>query len=284
MLFQFLNLKASCIFVLLLPFSFLFLSSLHPEISIGNSDFDISDKISVRESNYELQISVGDRIFVFGKAKGTLDKVKVGMHVLLFSQDAESGVNPNSFTSVSWKKLKDGSIQIQSSYKPWPSSLVWTVYENGQLKMEAKSTPEGLQNATWLGLGFNFPDQSLSQISWKSSGTGFGQWKNLDYLPMADPEVELPDFQQGFFQAIQTVKMEFESITLDIATETPGVFLGLGKGQGIENSLPQLTSDLSFLFNQPLLSPAKVTQSPSAHSSGTPFLSIDPLVLWFHFQ
>lgn len=282
--FQLLSLKALFLFFLIIFLISPFLSSSFSEISVGYSVFHGSDKISIRESNYELQISVGDRLFVFGKAKGTLDKVKVGMHVLAFAQDSESGTNFNSFTSVSWKKLKDGSVQIQSSYKPWPNSLLWTVYENGQLKMEASSTPEGFQNTNWLGLGFNFPDQALKQISWESSGAGFGQWKNLDYLPMADPEVELPTFQQGFFQPVQAVKLEFETITLNIVIEATGVFLGLGKDQLCQNSFPQLTSDLAFLFNQPLPSSEKVLQSSSVNSPVKPFMSKNPLVLWFHFQ
>lgn len=250
----------------------------------AQSEYLYPNGISVRESNYELQVSVGDKIFVFGKAKGTLDKVKVGMNVLHFAQVAGLDGNPNKFSKVSWKKLKDGSIQILSSYEPWPHSLYWIVYANGQLKMEASSPPENFKNAQWLGLGFDYPDQLLNQVSWSSASAGFGQWKNSNFVPMADPEIETSDGNEGFFQPIQTVKLEFEAITIDVRTETPGVFLSLGEDKNQDMASPNLKTDLAFFFNQPLQNSEQPPQTPSGISSVRQFLADNSLVLWFHFQ
>lgn len=242
------------------------------------------DKISVRESNSELQVTVGEKIFVFGKAKGTLDKIKVGMHVLHFSQAADSKDFENTFTKVTWKKLKDGSIQIQSSYNPWPKSLSWIVFEDGRLKMEASAPPSDLVDSRWLGLGFNFPDQLLNLITWKSSGADMGQWKNLNYVPMADPELEILAENEGVFKPIRSIRMEFETVILEVITETSGVFFGLWENHYLPNTYLDLNTDMVFLFNQPIQDPKNTIQSPSGNSIPGQIMSQDPLVLWFHFQ
>lgn len=242
------------------------------------------NKISVRESNAELQVAVGEKIFVFGKAKGTLDKIKVGMHVLHFSQAADSKDFENTFSKVTWKKLKDGSIQIQSSYNPWPKSLSWTVFGDGRLKMEASAAPADFVNAKWLGLGFNFPDQLLHLISWYSIGAEIGQWENLNYVPMADPLIEVKVENESFFKPIKSVRMEFETVVLEVSTETKGVFFGLGENQHLANTYPNLSTDMVFLFNQPIQDTENTLQTPSGSLSSSRILSQDPLVLWFHFQ
>lgn len=258
--------------------------SVVPNLAFNFEEFVPSDKISVRESNTELQVTVGEKIFVFGKARGTLDKVKVGMHVLHFSQVPNNEGNWSTFTNVNWKKLKDGSIQIQSSYSPWPHVLTWTVLENGQLKMVASAPPSDFSDLGWLGLGFNYPDQMLYQVSWNSAGAGFGQWKNQNFTPMASPEIAIQSEDSGFFQPFQTARLEFESVTIDVSTETAGLFLGLGQSHFGNSTLPFLKSDLAFLFNQPEIQPAKEPQTPSALGSADQRVSLSPLVLWFHFQ
>lgn len=244
----------------------------------------VENKISVRESNTELQVSVGEMIFVFGKAKGTLDKIKAGMNVLHFSQAADSESFGNTFAKVTWKKLKDGSIQIQSSYNPWPKSLSWTVLADGRLKMEASAPPADFVDSKWLGMGFNFPDQLLQLISWYSIGEDMGQWKNSNYLPMADPDIEVKSQNHGFIKPIKSVKMEFESVTLEVKTETTGVYFGFGENQNLGNVYPNLSTDMVFLFNQPTQDAADLPQSPSGSSPLPQNQSPNPLVLWFHFQ
>jgi hypothetical protein len=238
-----------------------------------------AEVISVRESTTELQVAVGDKIFVFGKAKGTLDKVKVGMHVLLFSQAADQKGDPNTFSTVKWKKLKDGAIQIQSSYNPWPKTLTWTVFANGKLKMDASAPPDDIVNSKWLGLGFNFPDQMLNQLSWHSVGIEVGSWKNLNFVPMADPEIEIPKEGWGVFQPIKSVRMEFETVILDVSTKTSGVFFGLGENENLDSTIPKLNADMIFLFNKPIQNPEIVVQPLSKISSSGQILSQDPLVL-----
>lgn len=252
--------------------------------SIGLAADPKPGQISVRESNVELQVAVGNKIFVFGKAKGTLDKLKVGMNVLHFSQSSLEETGSNEFSNVSWKKQKDGSILIKSSYKPWPNSLSWTVLADGRLKLEVSSPSSEISNSKWAGLGFNYPDQLLNQISWNSSGSEVGYWKNLHYTPMSDQDVELEGNFEGFFKPMSTVKMEFESVILDVSAETSDIFFGLGDFQNSDNSYSQQPSDLVFFFNPPLQESEKPLQSPSDQSSNRPNQPKEQLVLWFHFR
>jgi hypothetical protein len=273
-------------------FLFLFILSV-AESKTANHSFSASKEpsnpISVRESNTELQISVGKSIYVFGKAKGTLDKVKVGMHVLPFSQVAGTEGNQNTtFSKVTWKRLKSGSIQIQSSYYPWPGMLTWTVFPNGELKMETASQSGFNFKDGWIGLGFNYPDLLLNQISWKNTGNhaevNHSVWKNTSFTPMADPELEIISDDHGFFQPVHQVKLEFETITLSIRSETPGLHLGFGKFADDTNAFPHITADLAFLLNHSVPNSNTISQSPSGPSASEQTISLNPLVLWFHFQ
>ncbi|HSF54403.1 MAG TPA: hypothetical protein VLA71_11650 [Algoriphagus sp.] len=246
------------------------------------------EKISVRESTVDLQISVGHKIFVFGKAKGTLDKVKVGMHVLPFSQVPGAQGNESTFTKVSWKKLKDGSIQIQSSYNPWPMGLTWTVLANGELKMEVSSLPQNYANEGWLGLGFNYPDHQLMQVSWKGgkplSPDGQGHWKNQNFIPLAETGQEIKNSPDSLFQQIQSLKLEFESMMVEVRTENQGVHFGLRQVENQTSNYPKISSDLVFFIKHAFDKTDHLPQTTSENKLVNNSLSLNPLVLWFHFQ
>lgn len=246
------------------------------------------DKISVRESTVDLQVSVGHKIFVFGKAKGTLDKVKVGMHVLPFSQVPGDQGNESSFTKVSWKKLKDGSIQIQSSYNPWPLGLTWTVLANGELKMEVSSPPQNYANESLLGLGFNYPDHQLMQVSWKGdkplSHEGQGHWKNQNFIPLAETGQEIKHSPDSLFHQIQSLKLEFESVKLEVRTENQGVHFSLGQVENQTANYPKINADLGFFFKQAVDKTDHLPQTTTEIKPVNNSLSSNPLVLWFHFQ
>lgn len=284
-------------FPILLVFFLLFLEGSRKSF-VPNSDFSGSkflknkdfslDKISVRESTVDLQISVGDKIFVFGKARGTLEKVKVGMHVLPFSQVPGSQGNESTFTNVSWKKLKDGSIQILSSYNPWPMSLAWTVFASGELKMEASAPPLNSLNDEWLGLGFNYPEHQLYQVSWIGKSAlqpdKSGQWKNENFVSLEDSGQKTESEPTAFFQQIQTVKLEFESVIVDVRTDNSGVYLGFGNPENQVSNFPKMNSDLGFLVKQAKAETDTHPQTTSVNGHGKNTVSLNPLVLWFHFQ
>ena len=255
----------------------------------SSTEYFAADRISVRESTSELQVSVGSKLFVFGKAKGTLDKVKVGMHVLPFSQAPGVQGNESTFSKVAWKKLKNGSIQIQSSYKPWPATLTWTVLASGQLMLEASSTATSNFVANgWLGLGFDYPEYQLNQISWEGnqpqSSRAHGVWKNENYMPFGYAQPPVEQKQDVFFQPIQSVKLEFESVTVDVRAESPGIFFGMRNAESQDSNFPEINSDLGFLLDLTGNRAVFLPQAPSEVNLKSKSDSLNPLVLWFHFQ
>ncbi|MBC6367940.1 hypothetical protein [Algoriphagus sp. AK58] len=236
-----------------------------------------AEHIKVRESTTELHVQVGEKLFVFGKSRGTLDKVKIGMHVLTFAQVPGTEGMDSGFKTVSWKKLKDGSIQIQSAYVPWPSTLTWTVMGSGHLKMEANGNFD-LKPAASIGLGFDFPNQELMTLDWNAKGQVNGVWSNnQDGSDKFDP---------FFLPGIERVNLKFEAVALAIRSETPNLILKVGDLKN-QSSIPT-KSDLSFLFAGPesSISLLSTFDAPSGLPSATSSkdLTVSPMVLWFDFH
>lgn len=266
-------------FALISLCTFLFVSPAHVSTSSSNSigyTLKILDPIKVRESTTELHIQVGERLFVFGKSKGTLDKVKIGMHVLPIAQVPGTEGLESGFKAVTWKKLKDGSIQIQSSYAPWPATLTWTVLASGRLKMEAKGSFD-FQASTSLGLGFDLPTYELKTLNWNAKGLGQGIWNgNSDGIDTPKPLV---------LQGIEKVNLAFESVGLAISSDTPNLTLKVADLK--DHSTATLKSDLSFLFEGNNNGNSRVeTETPSAASNKTLSkpLELSPMTLWFDFH
>lgn len=234
------------------------------------------DPIKVRESTTELHIQVGERLFVFGKSKGTLEKVKIGMHVLTFAQVAGTEGLESGFKAVTWKKLKDGSIQIQSSYSPWPATLTWTVLASGRLKMEARGTFD-FQASSTLGLGFDLPNYELKNLNWSAKGLGTGTW--MDHQTENEPS------KPFFLQGIEKVNLAFESVALSISSDTPNLILKVADLKNHQSGL--LQSDLSFLFQAPSQGNSSTEiETPSGDSNNNLYkpLELSAMILWFDFH
>jgi hypothetical protein len=236
------------------------------------------ENIKVRESTTELHIQVGEKLFVFGKSRGTLDKVKIGMHVLSFAQLAGTEGLESGFKTVSWKKLRDGSIQIQSSYAPWPSVLTWTVLASGQLKMEALGNLDS-HSANSIGLGFDLPNHELSKMQWSTKDQAVGVWQpeNLQESSKVNPI---------YLHGIEEVNLNFESVSLAIKSDTPDLVLKFPIP--LTSGSTANPSDLSFLFSGIELSTpgSLLPDSPSDLKTTTPnqVLSTKAMVLWFDFH
>lgn len=247
----------------------------------ASRSFDISsiqspELIKVRESTTELHIKVGERLFVFGKSKGTLDKVKIGMHVLTFSQIPGTEGLESGFKAVTWKKLKDGSIQIQSFYSPWPATLTWTVLASGRLKMEAKGSFD-FQSSPTLGLGFDLPNYELKTLNWNTKSIGQGIWNGHQEGNETSKFLVL--------QGIEKVNLAFESVGLAISSDTPDLTLRIADLK--DHSSETLKSDLSFLLEGlPNGNSRLEAETPSAASNKTlpKPLELSLMTLWFDFH
>lgn len=212
-----------------------------------------ADRISVRESTVDLQVRVGDRLFVFGKANGNLEKVKVGMNVLEFAQNSQiEGLN-SSLKKVEWKKQKDGTILIRSSYEPWPSQLSWIIDELGQLKMEV--SPNTIKNT---GLGFDIPESDLRKLVLDSK----------------------EENQLGLTKSFHSAEIEFSEVSLKLKSASGEMLVSTSFIQPQKGK-----SDLIFSFpgisepsDLPLQSPGD-GQKQKATST-----SVQPFILWFDFH
>jgi hypothetical protein len=244
-------------------------SSIIPEnlgkIFISNiSNSDLSNPIIVRESTVDLQVRVGEKLYVFGKSQGTLDMVKVGMHLFSFAQNPKIEGIKADFAHVSWKKLKDGSIQIQSSYKPWPSQLTWLVLPDGRLKMEATSPEISGGPLDNMGVGFDFPEDELKSM----------------VLNNQDLKLSTEGFTSSNFK---TINFEFDYVKLNILSEINELaFNAYFKGEKSNQS------DLVILFPATNPLPGE-TSSPGPASSES--INRKPtgqnsskMILWFDFQ
>lgn len=242
------NSHFSLSFLILLFFTFGF-GKFPSEKSTSNS----ANRISVRESTVDLQVRVGERLFVFGKASGNLEKVKVGMNVLEFVQSSQiEGLN-SSLKKVEWKKQKDGTILIRSSYEPWPSQLSWIIDELGQLKMEV--SPNTIKNT---GLGFDIPESDLRKLVLDSK----------------------EENQLGVTKSFHSAEIEFSEVSLKLKSASGEMLVSTSFIQPQKGK-----SDLIFSFpgisepsDLPLQSPGD-GQKQKATST-----SVQPYILWFDFH
>ncbi|TDQ19150.1 hypothetical protein DFQ04_0967 [Algoriphagus boseongensis] len=245
--------------------AFLFIS-VFPEDLIKENPYNqpLENNPTVRESTVDLQVRVGEKLYVFGKAQGTLDKVKVGMHVLPFSQNQKIEGIHSDFHQVTWKRLKDGSIQIQSTYKPWPALLTWLVLPDGRLKMEATSANTNGRPLDQLGLGFDFPEEELKKIA------------------VNNQEIGKPEQNSGF-NSFTTAWFEFDYVKLLIRSELSG--LALNTHFATANSSH---SDLVISFPSVELNPAESNSpgpNPGAQAPARAVSTdLNKMILWFDFH
>ncbi len=274
----------------------------------SGQDEEENTSITVRESTRDLQMTVGDKIFFFGKSHGNLEAVKVGQNVITIAQTtAPEGVDA-SLEEVTWKKLDDGSIQIKSGFKPYPREVIWTVYPSGKLKMEASAPNFYGKNLDLVGLGFSYPEEKVKSAQWigngpfrvwqnRLKGVEFGLWEKEYNNTMTGYSFEkliYPEFQ-GFHSNFHALKMETEEGTIEVKTETPGIYLGMFKPEFPEDSSPgtkpvQPKSDLSFLYKiTPIGTKFKLATElgpASQQGFGLGHYGDDeyPLILWFDFN
>lgn len=198
------------------------------------------------------------------------------MHVLPIAQVPGTEGLESGFKAVTWKKLKDGSIQIQSSYSPWPATLTWTIFSSGRLKMEAKGSFD-FQSSPTLGLGFDLPNYELKTLNWNTKSIGQGIWNGHQEGNETSKFLVL--------QGIEKVNLAFESVRLAISSDTPDLTLRIADLK--DHSSETLKSDLSFLLEGlPNGNSRLEAETPSAAFNKTlpKPLELSLMTLWFDFH
>jgi len=237
--------------------------------SSGSEDLEKST-IVVRESTIDLQIRVEDKIFVFAKASGGLEKVKVGMHVLPFAQIPELEGIESAFDSYSWKRNKDGSIQVKSFYLPESIILTWTIFSDGRLKLEAEGSNTLISKS--LGLKFDIEEDRLENASWQNKVKEFGEIDLKTNQPTS-PNLEVESFE--------SLKLDFTAVSVRVSTMVAESVLKFAPSYQNEESLKD--SDLSFRFLFNSSQDSFDANSPSMLIADNPTES-SPISLWFDFH
>lgn len=230
-----------------------------PNLDHGGFGFDETEPsaVVIRESTIDIQVRADEHLFVFSKSGGILEKVKIGMDVIYFSQQklAENG-------SAGWKRLKNGDVQIFTSNDG--KHQVWTIHSSGRLKMEALAKEDS--NASTLS--FEFSKSQLTGLRWigdEKSETVLSYPGNQEKiaLPLQTPNIDY-------------VVLEFQSVKLKVTPESKPVDLMLHD------------FDLASLRFEKKISQdnAKPTsETPNFQSEKISNSSSDTsLVLWFDFN
>ncbi|WP_338218764.1 hypothetical protein [Algoriphagus sp. oki45] len=237
----------------------------------------MNENIKIRESIVDLQVSIGEKLFVFGKKSGTLDMVKVGMDLLPFSQLLQESNPDIKLRQIGWKRLKNGTVQIISSFDSWPTGLVWSIFPDGKLKMEATGEILNTNSADQhLGLDFDFPEMELKKVFWKDHSGSSGEWS------LESPNQTPP----SFFASLDYVDLVFDQVGVKVRSDGRGVGM-LWKSVAEINQ----RADIRFILNpqegefSTVLKSSDTPNSQTAqdlnHSKTNTSKSIS---LWFDFQ
>ncbi|GMQ28523.1 hypothetical protein [Algoriphagus confluentis] len=236
-----------------------------------------SENIKIRESTLDLQVSIGDKLFVFGKKSGTLDMVKVGMDLLPFAQQLEESNPEIQLKQIMWKRLKNGTVQIISKFDSWPSGLVWSIFPDGKLKMEA--TGEALtsdSSSRYLGLDFDFPVVELRKVIWKEHSGAYGEW-DLQAQSQHPPQ---------FFASFDFVDLVFDQMGVHVRSD--GKDVGLEWKSRVDGDRG---SDIRFVLQgmeEEISGGSIASDLPDSFSgsgrSNAPKIAVRSISLWFDFQ
>lgn len=259
--------------------------------------------IKVRESIADLQVEVEGKLFFFGKKSGNLELVKIGRKFFYLSQNPVlEGIDIEP-EKISWKKKKDGSIEVSSSYQDERGYLTWTVLPNGQLKLEVAISQLNWKGKELPGVGFNLPDSLIQKVDLISDGPSsvwsyrrevveFGLWEKINQKIQEEGNLEenqFPEFK-GEYANFHAVKLTTQEGEIEIKTETSGIVFSLFKPllptlftSGLQKD--QLRSDLSFHYdNFAFRTKNSLIMEPEATNVNESDLDLKPLILWFNFR
>lgn len=203
--------------------------------------------VLVRESSTDLQLAVGNRLFVFGKALGDLQLVKVNREPIYLSQvRADKDSRPNQ-RKVTWRQSDDGSVEIFSVNDLSSEYFSWTVFPSGEALLK---TGFGTGNISYSKAGFNYKVADIKGIKWIGNGpfpkaelgraiSGFGLWVQTNSLEITTPASSYrPDNTSGFYTDIHALQLTGDRGQVEIRMESTDVVLSINRSQTGGNEFP----------------------------------------------
>ncbi|SFT48126.1 hypothetical protein SAMN04489724_0934 [Algoriphagus locisalis] len=249
--------------------------------------------IRVRESTTDFQVAAGETLYIFGKKKGNLELVKIGSRFINFSQNMDTKQFSSAVQKLTWKRLKDGAIQIKSTFEANSNALTWIVFPSGELKMEISSNG---YMADLQGIEFSFPEEKVENTLWIGEGwkelydnRAFGLWQKNpnDVLPESFPDTKVISTQDFHAFLLNT-----QEGSIEVRSDSPNVFFSIERPEQSETSIvdansPKSDPELNFHFcYQGNLSQYPYTsEGTMAVTMKSDKKEISPqMVLWFRFN
>ncbi len=265
--------------------------------------------LAVEEEDGLLSMTAGERRFVFDMRGQYLREIWLQDSLLSFAQASETvqGIESQKGRAYyDWNS--NGSVTVTFESDPYPSTMNWTVYADGRLKMEASAPNSRLKPLEYLGIGFDVNELKVEGVKWigdgpyrvwnnRLKGVEFGIWEktyNNTQTGYSFDDLVYPEFK-GYHSNLYALRIQMTGPDVIIRSQTPGLFFNLFQPEYPENSTPGVKppfpkTDISFLYAIPGIG-TKFHSAKQMGPNGRPIASLAraedegyPIVLWFDFK
>jgi len=246
-------------------FTWSFPISGHDKITAGMISKTGVSKAQVEETDSLFTVKANNGIELeFNRNSGTLVKVKNAKGNIPFNNGPilAEGQGQTGFQKLIHRYEGDNLI-VEGIFPPklTEPTLCWTIYPSGWVQLDVKYWPIG-EEATLLGVSFNFPEKEIKGISylgdgpyrvWKNrmKGTRLGVWdKTYNNTITGQGKVVYPEFK-GYYSNLYWMKLETTGQPITIVCNSRDVFMRLftpANPQKVYNVAPAFPSgDISFM-------------------------------------
>ncbi|QDH78359.1 beta-galactosidase [Echinicola soli] len=277
------------------------------------AEFTFKQLAEHTDAGEPIHIEQGTRTFQMGNVKVyfdadyALEKVERNGQVIPFSGPVF--INEVSSKATHVHQDEQGNYHIEVEYEQYPSSIKWTLYQNGLLKVEAAAPDRSQSGKPYVGIHFDFPEEQVAGIQWlgdgpyrvwqnRLRGARFGAWQK-DYNNTVTGysslgKLEYPEFK-GYHADMFAYRLSTDSGDFSVYTESPGLFFRLftpAESPYITDGLrvPFPEGDLSFLYKIPAIGtkfhsakdmgPSSYDRRIVSHHGDRDY----PITLWFDFR
>ena len=261
--------------------------------------------VSVTENTNTVVAEVNGMSFHFNKINGFIEKASNAKGEISLS----GGPSPAGVESVpenaEWGIDASGNFVMNVKYSSYPENIQWTVSETGLLKLEVSPLHISKKEIDFIGISFNYPESLVEGVKWigkgpyrvwknRLQGPEFGLWQkdyNNTMTGASFDNLIYPEFK-GYHSGLYWMELQTKQSPIQVATETPGLFLRLYTPEMPDNSRggvapPFPEGDISFLYEIPAIGTKfKGAQElgPSSQKGRIRYHKNDqsyPLILWF---
>lgn len=229
------------------------------------------NEIGLTETSRSVDAAVNGLKISFSKKDGTLLSVENTSGPLSFTGGPVPAGVKTSDLKTSWKKNEEGSFIFEIISDSYPERTIWTLQKDGLLRLEVSPLTGWLNDISYLGISFNYPEENCTGITWMGRGP-YRVWKNRlrgsimgvwekDYNNTVTGEsfnnLVYPEFK-GYHGNLYWATFNTTESPFTVISETPNLFLQLftpaepkHAAGGVVPPFPE--GDLSFLYEIPAI-------------------------------